>query len=268
MSRYPEWFIGGPWHGKDKLTECPNLPGPIRVAVEPDIQWGGPSPVAHVTFDEITYVRQTFIMGREHSLTVWVPESDLPVITSDASSAALSATSYRRILDQLMDLIMKPHERINGRPGYDLDPFTGPMRAAWAESFPLEEQIRTELRGQYEDRIRRLQQEIIRLQGQQTITRSELRYSDLQGTDQSAAAIELLVNGEWLRDSFDSITLYLDQGDGTEDNPPSWVANAQGDHSPVTGYGTTPKAAIVAMLADAVDIYARMIDTSEKPRLK
>jgi hypothetical protein len=62
---------------------------------------------------------------------------------------------------------------------------------------------------------------------------------------------------------FDRITTFFDQGN--DEVSPAWVATAQGpgEHSetqPFTGYGTTERAAIVALAADALGIYARMVD--------
>lgn len=94
-TRLPEWFIGGPWHGRDKLADRPQqefsdaLIGhhlPVGAWAALDDPASVPQPV------RFEYRRKTFAIGST-ALTLWVA-ADLP--ESDAS-------------DKFAEILLAPH---------------------------------------------------------------------------------------------------------------------------------------------------------------
>lgn len=264
--RYPEWFVGGPWHGKDKLKQCPNLPGPIMVSAMPDIDYRSmisADPHADMpVLTQVMYVSQQFIMI-DRVIPVWIPAADAVEVNVSGSE------TYKRITGQIVDLIMAPHENRPDRPAFDTEAGTDAWRHDWEIRRQTDLETRQSVRLQYEQRLQELSLECQRLRGQiidRPSMRDDSRYCNQAGPGMDAGQVELVADGKWDMARFDTITTYLDQGD--DEQGPSWVATAQGDRGPVTGYGTSRAAAILAMLADSMNIYARMIDTSENPRIK
>lgn len=70
-TRVPEWFIGGPWHGRDKLTHpsVRNVPGFV-ISYDP----------AEPESQDRLYEAKRFAIG-ETVLTIWVYE-DLDELTA------------------------------------------------------------------------------------------------------------------------------------------------------------------------------------------
>lgn len=254
MPRYPEWFVGGPWHGKDKLREAPNINDRIRVAtVRPfDIsEFINPSPTTEFHHDEYTYVpRHARIFGE--TLTVWISEHDAGLLASGHD------TEVSRLLGQL---IMSPH-RVDEA---DRQPFNvGGVAQRHRDLFELERQATREADRRFRQRITQLEAEIQRLRSQPVRHCGHVIVHPNQQLqrDMRPTAIMELVDDDHNHDFvvFGNITLFFDEGN--DEIPPSWVATAQGeDDKPYTGYGTSKRGAIIALLADALDVYARMIET-------
>lgn len=276
IRRYPEWFIGGPWHGKDKLKQCPNLPGPVMVASMPEelepVSFLEPlNPVSERPFfDQIMYVSREFHMV-DRTLKVWIPNEDASAV-NDPNGA-----TFRRVMSSLLDLVMLPHEISAGNPGdprFDVEAATEEYRrqreAERQRTIAFRASLREETQNDYR-RIQELSLECQRLRGEVQRLKygadTDWRYASMSNTaDAYAGQIEIVADRRWLKARYEQATVFFDQGNDEID--PSWVATAQSDQGPVTGYGTSPGAAMLAMLADALDICARMIDTSEKPRIK
>lgn len=91
-TRVPEWFIGGPLHGKDRLTECPYArTAEIRYPHFEHFDAADPFN-ERATVTEYTYRRTTFAIGRTE-LTIWV------LYGMDRGDAA----------DRLAEILLAPH---------------------------------------------------------------------------------------------------------------------------------------------------------------
>lgn len=267
--KYPEWFIGGPWHGKDRLTEAPNLHDRIQVATVDPIDFGSflnPSPEIDLSFNRYTYVpRHANVFGE--LITVWVGEENVPELIHEQNS------DTSRLLGQL---IMSPHRNdIPGTSSFDIGPYAERHRTR----YEIEREIRIELEREYGRRISSLSAQLqnVRAVPAARVTRCDHHPMTRVLTNelQTAGVLEIVddENGHSLV-IFPKVTVYFDEGNGTDEQPPSWVACAQGDSQsgddhgkPYTGYGTTKRAAIIALLADALDVSARMVEMSE-PRMR
>lgn len=263
---YPEWFIDGPWHGEDKRKKCPHLQGMVRCVVPRPIDVrellnDAASPIEIPLHDEYIYVPKWVDVFGERIL-VWVGEIVAGTTRADA---------YPDWVRMLGQLVMAPHRLdVDGTP-YNV----GAIAQRHHERWDIEHEVRREVRQEIdalkgkiqalEVRLRRANTAVVLHEQQRLTTR-------LDGIERSAACIEIKdEDGEHEFIRFENIVLYFDEGDGTPENPPSWVATAQGpiqsgsDHSaPCTGYGTTKKAAIIALLADGLGVYSRMIDIGER----
>lgn len=259
MSRFPEWFVGGPWHGKDKLEACPNLQGSVMVAVPEPLDYNPRMITMIPTMEDMRINRVVYVPKRfsffGEILTAWVMDDH--DFISDHETGRL-----------LGELIMAPH-KIKTDTGYNR--IMAEAASPHLERWQIEREIRGELNSEYRQQISTLEGRLAEFQRLARLTdhgEGIWLYQDV--TDgRNAGRLEIATESEWVSVQFDRVTCYLDQG--TDEDGPSWVATAQavrGPDGPVTGYGTTPKAAILAMLADAIDVYARMVDTSEKPRIK
>lgn len=266
VSRLPEWFVGGPWHGRDKLVVCPNLQDMIRVVQQPEMRVSVFSADVRVSAtpetDYFTYVRSRISLFG-YIITVWVGQDDARRLNGLGNSVR------EHELSRLVGgLLLAPHKIEDGA---GLPPNGGEYARAmeresrsYSDPWQRERAIRDEIMAEFSEEISRYRARIRDLEAEnhrgsfEWIYRSETR---------AAGRIEVNTGEDWAGENFRNITVFLDEGTGS-DQGPSWVATAQGTRGPVTGYGTTSRAAIVAMLADAIDVYARMIDTSEKPRMR
>lgn len=90
----PQWFVGGPWHGKDRRTECPSIRRDTIAAPAP----APVSPIAPTTGDDrpvpaqTLYARRGFAIGRT-VLTFW----------------ADAAMQDVEIGDRLAEILLAPH---------------------------------------------------------------------------------------------------------------------------------------------------------------
>lgn len=84
-TRVPEWFIGGPLHGKDRLIEVPDVQHNVIAAVD-YTEAPGRAP------EQRTYVRKNFAIGRT-TLTIWI------VAGMDEFDAG----------DRLAEILLAPH---------------------------------------------------------------------------------------------------------------------------------------------------------------
>lgn len=263
MPKYPEWFIGGPWHGEDKLNKAPNISDRIRVTVLRPIdvtEFLSPiSTMPEPLHDEFTYVpRHAQVFGE--MITVWVGESDASLLASRHD------TDVTRLLGQL---IMSPHRIDTERPGFDV----GPQSQRHRQLFELERRSMREAEHRYGQEIRRLQEQLRVAQNRPTCNHGVSRHPMQQlRPEMKPTGILEFVDDDHVHDMvvLSNITLFFDEGNDEID--PSWIATAQGpptdgDHgTPYTGYGTSKRGAIIALLADALDVYARMIETPERIR--
>lgn len=260
---YPEWFVDGPWHGEDKRKRCPHLQGIVRCAmVRPfnvrellSTDLAGADMIPEPTFDEYTYIPKWVDVFGER-LCVWVSETNAGNIGGD----------WVRMLGQL---IMFPHRLDGDKVPYNVGPIAERHRDRWDIEHEVRREVRREI-SEAQQTIRRLEDDIRRLRTANVLASRPTNPFKLMR--ENSARIALRDDEDTLAHvEFDNIVLYFDEGDGTEKNPPSWVATAQGpvvigsDHQPpCTGYGTTKKAAIIALLADGLGVYARMIEIGER----
>ncbi|NEA21596.1 hypothetical protein [Actinomadura bangladeshensis] len=90
----PQWFIGGPWHGKDRRTECPSTRRDTIAVPTP----ASASPVMPAADDdraapaETVYARRRFAIGRT-VLTFW---ADAAMHEADVG-------------DRLAEILLAPH---------------------------------------------------------------------------------------------------------------------------------------------------------------
>ncbi len=255
MSRtYPEWFIDGPWHGEDKRKKAPHLQTAICVALPRPISGRELLAEANeldLNFDRYIYVpKHVNIFGEV--LTVWISEAN----AGDFGTIGRES-EWVRMLGQL---IMAPHRT---------DQSTDAQSVAWThrQRWDVENEVRREIRHEIAG-LRRENEELRRtLQRAQTQVVLEMQsaYKALPDKGGPAAMLELTIDGVSESILFQNVVLYFDDGDGTAENPPSWIATAQDKTSrPCTGYGTTEKAAIIALLADGLGVYARMIEIGDR----
>lgn len=248
MHRYPEWFVGGPWHGEDKRVRAPNLDRSIHVALQPEIsaeEMLNPSAVTDVSFRQVMYVPQRCsVFGQQ--LTVWVLNDLIQDLNNPYSEAS----------KLLGELIMLPHRDPERRP--DMRGHTDRYRQRWE----MEREIRRELEGVYRQR----------LMDASIASRPEFHHEPVErhklGSDVTYGVyLELITDDNRETIHLPKVTTYFDQGN--DEVSPAWVATAQGPgvHSetkPYAGYGTSERAAIVALAADALGIHARMIDLEKE----
>lgn len=277
--RYPEWFIGGPWHGKDKLKECPHLQSLVRVAsVVPrtldlttavDVGEAMRSiPAIEDVIEEYVYSpRRVDVFGED--IIVWVGDNE-----------SIHRDDYGRLpewVQMLGQLIMAPHRLTpNGDP-FDVGPYARIHRDRWED----ERQIRRELQRQYQSELNRLRSTVSSLSRQverhQRSQLDEMRPSDnVEITDPDDACVfRMKVDGHVTFIRFESITLYEDPGD--EENPAGWVAtgqaphkNASGEYSDTgfTGFAEDKTGAILALVADRLGHYARLTAYGDRGRIR
>jgi len=262
MTNYPEWFLGGPWHGEDKRVRCPNLQQTIRVARPRDIDYRdllNDSPEdTMVSFDEYEYVPQRANIFGE-LLTVWVGMDNLQ------ESVNPNSTIYR----ELGKLIMSPHRNSTEALPAHMREVTEHYRSRWE----IERQIRGEVDREHRRVVQDLKRRILELErlsvGRQDMPQQNTFASStadpvFRDTSTPAGHVEIVTDEqEWFRARFVGLTLFFDEGN--DEVKPSWVATAQGDDSvPYTGYGTSRKAAIIGLLADSLGVYARMVETEHE----
>jgi hypothetical protein len=263
---YPEWFIDGPWHGEDKRKKCPHLQGMIRCALpraftyQDFIQEPDPSTLIEPSFDEYVYVPKYVDVFGER-LVVWTGERNVGIRTRPGDEQP----DWVRMLGQL---ILAPHRIEDGQSTFDVRSLARNHQMRW----DIEHEVRRDLDRQYRERIRVLEQQLHYARVSIRDTRTASGESRWHGN--CTATIDF-TDDEGIRSviQFRNIVLYFDEGDGTDESPPSWIATAQGpenassDHlTPCTGYGTTKKAAIVALLADGIGVYTRAIEIGERMR--
>lgn len=269
---YPEWFIDGPWHGEDKRKKCPHLQGIIRCALprpfdvrtllSTDLQGTDLIP-QEPHFDEYTYVPKWVDIFGER-ICIWVSERNAGTVGGPGSEP-----DWVRMLGQL---IMSPHRADGENVPYNVGPLAQRHRDRWDIEHEVRRSVYQETR-ELQGTIRRLEEDLRRARTANVLaTPRPHPLKEAYEADQSSASLGLRDDeGNQFHVAFKNIVLYFDEGDGTSENPPSWVATAQGpgdsdsDHKPpCTGYGTTKKAAILALLADGLGVYARMIEIGER----
>lgn len=265
---YPEWFIDGPWHGEDKRKKCPHLQGMVRCVVPRPFNVralldADTSPIDTPEYDEYRYVPKWVDVFGER-ICVWVGEMN-------AAGSFLPTGAHPDWVRMLGQLVMEPHRTDGENTPFNVGGIVQRHRERW----DIEHEVRRDVRGELSrlrQRITDLEIQLRRANTANVLNERPRLNTRLQSKPHSAAVLEFKDDeGTHEFIMFENIVLYLDEGDGTPENPASWVATAQGpiqmgsDHSPpCTGYGTTKKAAIVALLADGVGVYARMIDIGER----
>lgn len=258
MRTYPEWFVGGPWHGRDKTRDLnvAHLQGQIRVA--------------HVRNSQIDYSEQIlaeyvyvpkFVDIWGERLCVWIGEQDAAL-----TDVHRRESEWLKLLGQMM---LAPHRTDEGRSPVGIDDMTRRHR----DRRSIEQEARREMEAHYRERLEELETQVREWQRLSVVGKTVSSFVNhrIPNDMKSACVVEIHdENGEACEAYFTDVVVYFDQGDGTEENPPSWVATAQedqdGKHGPFTGYGTTPKAAMLALLADGLGVYARMIEIGERTR--
>jgi hypothetical protein len=245
-AQYPEWFIGGPWHGEDKRLRAPNLDRTIHVAVQQPMNVNdflNDRPELDTTFQRVEYQPQRCVIFGVQ-LTVWVISDEIPNLNNP----------YSAISKSLGELIMMPHRDSRQTPEMtrEIDRY----RTRW----DIEREVRRELEATYRQRL--MDASIAQRPAPSPMVRYALGEECTTGV-----YIEVKMNGATDSLRFPEITTYFDQGN--DEMSPAWVATAQGvgEHSetkPYTGYGTTERAAIVALAADGLGVYARMVDLEKE----
>lgn len=278
--RYPEWFIGGPWHGKDKLRECPHLQSMVRVASvvprfldlrDTDLVTAMRElPPIDTLEEEYVYTpRRADVFGE--SVTVWVGDNENPSAYTDGRPS-----DWVQMFGQL---IMAPHRLTPEGEPFDVSPYARIHRDRWED----ERQIRRELQRQYQDELNRLRSTVSSLSRQveryQTQRDSRILSNDNRIRDDAdsndACMFRMTVDGKATSVQFESITLYEDPGD--DENPPGWVATGQapyknelGEHNDTgfTGFAPDKTGAILALVADRLGHYARLTAYGEHGRMR
>jgi hypothetical protein len=268
---YPEWFIDGPWHGEDKRKKCPHLQGMIRCALPRPFnarqllsnELTGEDMIAELGYDEYIYVPKWVDVFGER-ICVWVSETNAGNVGNSGATS-----QYPDWVLMLGQLVMSPHRIDTPEGRFNVGGIAQRHRERW----DVEHEIRRDVRDEISELRRRntiLTRDLQRAQTARVLQAPSIHR--LVDAPRSSAIIELKDDdGKHEFVSFENVILYLDEGDGTPENPPAWVATAQGpgdgdsDHKPpCMGYGTTKKAAIIALLADGLGVYARMIEISER----
>jgi len=247
MNGYPEWFIGGPWHGEDKRVRAPNLDRVVHVAMNDPIDYrdimNNPDPMTTISFHQVMYVPQRCVIFGVQ-LTVWVLNDEVPNLQNINSETS-------RLLGEL---IMFPH-----RDNVAAESLRGPIdryRLRWE----IEREVRADLEREYRRQVRDAVS-TVRMTPPPAPERTERH--KLRPDVTHGVYIELITDDNREIVMFDKVTTYFDQGN--EEVSPAWVATAQGEgqHSetrPYTGYGTSERAAILALAADKLGVYARMVE--------
>lgn len=260
---YPEWFIDGPWHGEDKRKKCPHLQGSVRCVVPRPFNARAlldDSVSEAPEYDEYVYVPKWVDVFGER-ICVWVGEMN----------AGQRLDRYPDWVVMLGQLVMSPHRTDGESAPFNVSGIATRHRERWDIEHEVRREVHEEMR-RLKNTVRELEEHIRRENTSRVLAQRSTTASRLKNTETSLAVLEFKDDeGTHGYISFKNIVLYLDEGDGTSENPPAWVATAQGplqpdtDHSaPCTGYGTTKKAAIIALLADGLGVYARMIDIGER----
>lgn len=257
---YPEWFIDGPWHGEDKRKKAPHLQTLIRVALPRPISARDlldPESIDPVdlSFDEYRYVPKYVDVFGER-LTVWVSEQNAGNVGRPGYES-----DWVRMLGQL---IMAPH-RV-GDNAADIRPMAQVHRQRW----DIEHEVRREVRREMAELHRQnevLARDLQRAQTNRVLEQPSIHRLPMNSKNSAMIELKYDENVGHAYVQFNDVVLYFDEGDGTDENPPSWIATAQDTYDrPCTGYGTTKKAAIIALLADGLGVYARMIEIGERMR--
>ena len=251
---YPEWFVGGPWHGKDKLrSEAAHFETLVRVAQPRPFNPADLLDSSPIDFrvDEYEYVpRSVDVFGQR--LRVWVGQSN--------------GQCEPNWVELVGELIMRPHRSALREFEHEDERY----RSQWSREREIRRQITQEMDCRHENMrayIRELEGRIRRFRR----TDREGTVHQLSSHGPTSALLEFAHDGEHAYIGFKNIVVFFDDGDGTGENPPSWVATAQDVDDNTTskvpeymniGYGTSPKAAIIALLAAGLGVYARMINIS------
>lgn len=279
--RYPEWFIGGPWHGRDKLKECPHLQSIVRVAsvvpsrldVRELLSRGDELPDTTVVTNPITeeYVyspRRVDVFGE--GITVWVGDNESPRLDERGQ-----LPEWVQMLGQLL---LSPHRLTPGGDPFDVAPYARIHRDRWE----TERQIRRELQQQYQDELNRLRSTVSALSRQvdqhhRASDRRGLRHDEIEMhlDPDDACIFRINIEGKVTFVRFEDITLYEDPGD--DENPPGWVAtgqapykNASGEFNDTgfTGFAEDKTGAILALVADRLGHYARLTAYGDRGRIR
>lgn len=276
IRRYPEWFIGGPWHGKDKLRECPHLQSIVRVASvvprvldlrDTDLVTAMRElPAVETIEEEYVYVpRRADVFGEQ--VTVWVGDHENPRAATNGEPP-----EWVQMFGQL---IMAPHRLAPDGSSFDVAPFARVHRDRWE----TEREIRRDLERRYHDELNRLRSQVSRMAREHSLPRRSVPRTpdfDIEQEENDACLLQFKLDDEVRSVSFTNVTLYADPGD--EEHPAGWVATAVGalesspgvweDDVAFTGYAKDKKGAIVALLADKLGYYARMTSYGKNGRIR
>lgn len=102
-TRLPEWFIGGPWHGRDRVTDYPgpDINGVIRV------RWAAPADAAsYATTPQPTMPVPSEPKECRYERRQVILIYTLVVVWVEASWPSLSE---RDICRALMEILLAPH---------------------------------------------------------------------------------------------------------------------------------------------------------------
>lgn len=279
MRLYPEWFIGGPWHGRDKAKVCPHLQSSVRVAmVSPitfDLRDSAEENLANAHVNEYIYVpKRADVFGEP--VIVWVGEQD-------AGNAFAPNGDVADWVAMFGQLIMSPHRKNGNTEPFSVERYAEVHR----QRFDIEREVTQRVERAHRDEITRLKQRIAFLA--QTMPAQRMHTDEvfdrpfhrrgpeglIENSETDAGEIKIKWDGRVLTARFDDITTYEDPGD--DDNPPGFVSTAQamgktedGDMDMVgfTGYGPDPVSAVLALLADKLGYYARLTDYGSKGRMR
>jgi hypothetical protein len=247
VSRLPEWFIGGPLHGKDKLTMYPNEPGPIHI-VRPVVQrnpaeilfYDAPVTSATLEVERITYYPKTFMIF-DMMLVCWVPESSAfgPFDLPDSETSTL-----------LRELILAPHDREPaGSTGAPFD--VSEVASAQRSRFELRREAQHVIAERYEAKLRHLEDTVASLNRQLRARTDGVAFIHYDANaDGAAIQLEFKLpdefGGAYSHIKIKKVVIYR-YGTG------EYVATAQPeDQSAVTGIGDDPKTALLGMICDAL----------------
>lgn len=98
-TRIPEWFIGGPWHGRDRITDCPtpDVGGRIIAQQVPTAKLHEAPMTDEDLYpsepERFHYVCRRLRFGST-MLTVWVDET-MPDLTAQDHLAAILLAPHR-----------------------------------------------------------------------------------------------------------------------------------------------------------------------------
>jgi hypothetical protein len=255
IRRYPEWFIGGPWHGRDKTIVCPHLQSMVRVA---SVNEG--SDAESITEEYVYTPRNADVFGEP--VTVWVGdhENPHPYVNGEPSE-------WVQLFGQLL---MSPHRKDTTTP-FNVAPYAAIHRDRWE----IEREIRNELTVRFGAELHQLRNRVRFLSRTARPRNPEVSGLGVENEDGDACVLQVKLGHKVTSVRFDHVVLYEDPG--TDEHPAGWVATGQAparselgdaswDEKSFTGYAPDKTGAVVALIADRLGYYARLTTYESKGR--